>query len=232
MFEDIIESPLGKSLERHVSSGDLHSVKPKHIFDLNSLVFPEPGLTTLREGTDAASLKLAQLAIMHDHSYSSWLMLIDAFETCQSPIERLFLSALIAVAADDSHEIVLYAEKHRFDLSPPTWPKLHIQPQCVIGDYKVDFLLLWESARNSSQEQQAPTVSPFPKTQSSLVVECDGHDFHEKTKDQTSRDKERDRTLQSCGFHVFRYSGSDIYRDPIKCAIECREFLVEQMWRK
>jgi hypothetical protein len=39
-----------------------------------------------------------------------------------------------------------------------------------------------------------------------------------------SRDKERDRTLQSVGFPVFRFSGSGIYRQPLKSAEESLRF--------
>jgi very-short-patch-repair endonuclease len=41
-----------------------------------------------------------------------------------------------------------------------------------------------------------------------LVVECDGHDFHEKTKQQVTKDNRRERELQIAGWHVFRFSGS------------------------
>src|SRR5262245_34455764 len=41
-----------------------------------------------------------------------------------------------------------------------------------------------------------------------IVVECDGHDYHEKTKWQASRDKRRDRILQRLGYRVFRFTGS------------------------
>ena len=33
-------------------------------------------------------------------------------------------------------------------------------------------------------------------------MECDGHDFHERTKEQASSDKKRDRSLQAAGFLV------------------------------
>lgn len=43
-----------------------------------------------------------------------------------------------------------------------------------------------------------------------MIVECDSHDFYERTKEQASKDKERDRALQSVSFLVFRFSGADI----------------------
>ena len=50
------------------------------------------------------------------------------------------------------------------------------------------------------------------------VVEADGHDFHERTKEQAQRDRKRDRDLQSAGYLVLRFTGSEIYRDPWRCA--------------
>jgi very-short-patch-repair endonuclease len=50
-----------------------------------------------------------------------------------------------------------------------------------------------------------------------LAVECDGHEFHEKTKQQVSRDKRRDRDLLLNGIPSVRFSGSDVWRDPYGC---------------
>jgi very-short-patch-repair endonuclease len=47
-----------------------------------------------------------------------------------------------------------------------------------------------------------------------LVIEVDGHDFHEKTKEQAGRDKHRDRLLQKAGYKILRFTGSEVYNDP------------------
>ncbi len=57
-----------------------------------------------------------------------------------------------------------------------------------------------------------------------LIVECDGHDFHEKTKEQSQRDKERDRNFILAGIHVMRFTGMEIYKNPLKCAEEIYKF--------
>jgi len=51
-----------------------------------------------------------------------------------------------------------------------------------------------------------------------IVVECDGHDFHEKTREQAARDKKRDRELQIAGWKVLRFTGSEIHRGAENCA--------------
>jgi very-short-patch-repair endonuclease len=58
-----------------------------------------------------------------------------------------------------------------------------------------------------------------------IAIECDGHDFHEKNKKQVQRDKERDRFFQSKGWKLLRFSGSEIYNDPIGKADEVIEFV-------
>lgn len=60
----------------------------------------------------------------------------------------------------------------------------------------------------------------------SLAIECDGHDYHEKTKQQAQRDKKRDRDLQLMGMSVIRFTGSEIYADPVKCAREAMKIVL------
>lgn len=51
-----------------------------------------------------------------------------------------------------------------------------------------------------------------------LCIECDGHDFHERTKEQAQRDREKDREIQRRGFSILRFTGSEIYQNPASCA--------------
>lgn len=53
-----------------------------------------------------------------------------------------------------------------------------------------------------------------------VVVEVDGHDFHERTKEQAARDKKRDRWFQTHGYSVLRFTGSEVYADPEDCALQ------------
>ena len=48
-----------------------------------------------------------------------------------------------------------------------------------------------------------------------MAIECDGHDFHEKTKEQAQRDKEKDRILQANGWLIARFTGSEIYKKDV-----------------
>lgn len=59
-----------------------------------------------------------------------------------------------------------------------------------------------------------------------LVVECDGYAYH-SDKIAFSRDRARDRILQSKGYQVFRFSGHEIYHDPVGKSNELFDYLIE-----
>lgn len=89
-----------------------------------------------------------------------------------------------------------------------------IIPQLQIDKYRVDFFLTNAYAKDVK-----------------LIVECDGHDYHERTKQQAQRDKARDRHFQKEGYTVLRYTGSEIFRSPFKCAAEVTEMLASLISR-
>jgi very-short-patch-repair endonuclease len=57
-------------------------------------------------------------------------------------------------------------------------------------------------------------------TWNQVAIEVDGHEFHERTKEQAARDKSRDRALQAAGWRVLRFTGSEVWNDPRRCAQE------------
>lgn len=59
-----------------------------------------------------------------------------------------------------------------------------------------------------------------------IVVELDGHDFHERTPEQAQSDKSRDRALQALGWHVLRFTGREVLRDPERCLHEVESLLI------
>lgn len=85
-----------------------------------------------------------------------------------------------------------------------------VTPQGQIGPYRVDFLI--EDERKPGRR---------------LVIECDGHDYHERTKEQAKSDRKRDRWLMANGYLVMRFTGSEIWTAPLECACEALEFFFE-----
>jgi very-short-patch-repair endonuclease len=113
----------------------------------------------------------------------------------ESPIEQIFLETVILIHLLCSNG------------APPidNWdtktarPLFGVKTQYKVNGYRADFLLV----SNTGQ---------------SVLIECDGHDFHERTKEQAARDRKKDRDLQAAGYVVLRYTGSELWNDPMKCA--------------
>lgn len=134
-----------------------------------------------------------------------------------TPIEKLFFNALflnlrycdqewfrgILIANDES----ITAIKEM----PEARTHLVLQRQAQLPGWRVDFLI--HVYADWAREPEGGTVG-----WKQLIVECDGHDFHERTKEQAARDRERDRSFQLQGIEVFRFTGSELWKDPLGCS--------------
>ena len=89
-------------------------------------------------------------------------------------------------------------------------PSIRIFPQVDLGKYRVDFLVAYKLSDEFLRH---------------VVVECDGHDYHDRTKAQAARDKKRDREISALGIPVFRFTGSELHKDPFACAEEIMDYL-------
>jgi very-short-patch-repair endonuclease len=76
-----------------------------------------------------------------------------------------------------------------------------IKPQHRIGNYVADFLVFHR-----------------------IVVEVDGHDYH-KTKEQREYDYKKTRYLQKKGYTVVRFTGTEVFLDPVGCWREVKDIL-------
>lgn len=145
-------------------------------------------------------------------------------EACESPIEERFFDALaisslsfgLPIESSPYHLCIFDRDKEILTNA------LYLEPQkeiaCGKKKYRADFLLTCRNRTNN-------------KIHHRVVVECDGHDFHERTKEQATRDKSRDRAMVAEGFTVFRFTGSEIHKDAEKCAKEVCQFLVKAVAR-
>lgn len=88
--------------------------------------------------------------------------------------------------------------------------EVHISAQHRIGQYRVDFLV------------------DHKDTNTYIVVECDGHEFHEKTKEQADRDKRRDRFMTKQGYIVLRYTGKQICDNPMEIYEDVAEIIIDR----
>ena len=139
---------------------------------------------------------------------------IDCFT--ESPIEKLLLLGLLSnipafdieYKKDENHR-----RGYKISFINEFW---NIEPQVQITSYiRVDFLIF---------SKFFPTLR--------IIIECDGHDFHEKTKEQAKKDKARDRELIKLSFIVLHYTGSEIYNEPDKCYKDIEELFCKEQDKK
>lgn len=137
-------------------------------------------------------------------------------ELVKSPIEGQLAAALLWMDCDWAGFPTIN-EYFDLDAHEPTaeCPRACLTPQAAILSYKVD-LLLWFRCRNKI---------------GGIAIECDGHAFHEKTREQAARDKKRDRDLLSVGFPVMRFSGSEIFNNPCGCAEQVQRVACDILFR-
>jgi len=57
-----------------------------------------------------------------------------------------------------------------------------------------------------------------------IVVECDGFQHHSE-KGVFIHDRKRDRALKAKGYEVLRYSGTEIYSDPVAASMDLADYL-------
>ena len=74
--------------------------------------------------------------------------------------------------------------------------------------YRLDF------AVESSKKHQWARAHDLGLVEPQIAVELDGHEFHERTKEQVAYRNHRDRDLQANGWTVIRFSGSEMNRNP------------------
>jgi hypothetical protein len=155
-----------------------------------------------------------------DHARSEVLRLRE-MAVGDSPIERLFLVALSVVASwqhrthtavalvrrgstEEKRDRLIETSEMLGELSST----LFVDTQVDFSWGRADFLVSVATERGSSGRLE------FRR----LVIECDGHNFHERTKLQAERDRSRDRAAQLEGLEVFRFTGSELWRNPVECA--------------
>ncbi|HEX7065890.1 MAG TPA: DUF559 domain-containing protein [Bacillales bacterium] len=126
-------------------------------------------------------------------------------EFCRSPIEKM-----LAIPLYDSVERSKWNHfGDIFDISP------QVEVDTGGNKYTVDFMV-----RFGIQDPEGKNHIFHD-----FVIECDGHEFHEKTKEQVSKDKQRERDLMKKGYIVIRFSGSDIHNTPEYCAHEAMDII-------
>lgn len=82
---------------------------------------------------------------------------------------------------------------------------MHMSPQFKLANYRADFVAYCQRRNQEPQE---------------WIIECDGHDFHERTKQERQYEKKRDRFFTVRGYKILRFTGSEIVKSPFDVAVE------------
>lgn len=148
---------------------------------------------------DRVSLHL--LALSSDAEMIFEESLID----CESPIEQL-----LSLALENLNIKNIYKYNPFIDVVEIEKQK---EIQCENKKYRVDFCIpvIYKNQENKS-----------------FIIECDGHEFHQKTKEQVERDNTRMRDLQKQGYEVIRFSGTEIWHRPYKCASDILNIILSK----
>lgn len=141
-----------------------------------------------------------------------YMAIYEAFNgsSITSPIEQVLLGWLVWMHVDWlSFPDTAHAPYLDFDAKlDPDEAYFGIGAQVKVNQYRVDFLVVVHDKGGTRR----------------LAVECDGHDYHEKTKEQAARDKKRDRDILALGIPTMRFTGSEIWKDPAACAEQIRDW--------
>jgi very-short-patch-repair endonuclease len=145
-------------------------------------------------------------------------------DICESPLEQLLLLEFANVfdasprgRPQDRHlrGIIVFPNVDRFSVA--------IRQQRTIStrrkNYRADFLVTVEDW-NWDKGLHDQLIR--------LVVEVDGHDYHERTKEQAEYDKVRDRSITFEGYTPLRFTGREVYRDATEVASEVESYLTQE----
>ena len=113
-------------------------------------------------------------------------------------------------------EIVLFTALYIFKLKNKLNFFLETQKEIKIDNkkYIADFYIEYDKLLNF-----------FLKKDFKLIIECDGFEYHHNNKEQVNYDYERENNLKLNGYDIIRFTGSQIYNDPMKCVYQIISYI-------
>lgn len=131
-------------------------------------------------------------------------------DTIKSPIEQIFITAFdIYILLNNKENIYLIEQEEEKYKNK----KYYIDFVFKADDY-LSNLVLRDKIKNHKYK---------------LAIECDGYEFHQKTKEQVEKDNEREFDLKMLGYDVLRFSGTQIYNNPLKCAEDTYNYIIKRI---
>lgn len=191
-------------------------------FEDNKIVFELPGW----DFKDDFSQELSDL--MTDKFFIKIAAMLAICKKLESPIERKFF--ITAIHYLTSEFPILYVGEEEdsfaliyFDQAPAgLYPEfgLKIIPQKRFNFDGKTFIADFSFEKYFPGKDHSEIL---------CIVELDGHDFHNRTKDQVCRDKKRDRAFLNNNIFTFRFSGSEVFKKCESCISEMESFLTKSL---
>lgn len=148
---------------------------------------------------------------------------------CESPLEVELGKAIAAVCGD-----ALVSDGTRSEDGVigalPGWNSLLVS-QPNLDWCRPDFMILSVFRFNLIDQGWADATRRDQVEENVLIIEVDGHDFHERTKAQARRDRARDRRMIEHGWTPLRFTGQEVYEDAIACAEQACHLFIERQRR-
>lgn len=134
-----------------------------------------------------------------EHSY--YYSLVD----CESPIEQL-----LALELENINILNIRLYNPFIDVI-----SIIKQDKIVVNgsEYRVDFVI--------------PVVYKNQENKM-FIIECDGYEFHRRTKEEDEYENKRERDLQIKGYEIIRFSGVEIWHRPRQCAEEVIKIILSK----
>ena len=150
--------------------------------------------------------QLLMLSLVNNHLYPEFWN----DENIKSPIEQIFITAFeLYCRLENKKSIFLFPQK---EISC-NGKKYYIDFEFEADDY-LTYLTFGEEIKNNKFK---------------LAIECDGYEFHQKSKEQVQRDNEREYDLKISGYDILRFSGTQIYNAPLKCAKDIYDYIIQKI---
>lgn len=170
---------------------------------------------------------LAGLSLSVSKFMTEGCSLSTHFKKCESPMEARFLAALISYEGDflEINPERKFTELRTDVSGSAVWSQVQVKK------YRLDFVVesrITVPDFSVTKKYTNGIEIPGSKVVRSIVgVEIDGHEFHERTKQQVAKDKAKERACMIEGFQVLRFSGSEVYNEPLKVIEELNDALWE-----
>lgn len=161
--------------------------------------------------------------------------LVSRFKIMPDKVKEMFVDAIEKyVARHDFDSIFLLTEVIDF----PMECKSPIEQILLYALQIIAMEMKWWDIKFSTQEKVKVNGHTYildlyfeedAENPIKIAVECDGHAFHEKTKEQVAYRNQRDMELKSNGIDILHCSGSQIYKEPFGVAFDIINYVNRQI---